>query len=240
MDVKTFAEAAKISTNNLSRCVDGRYEGLEPFPAIAKPGADAGDVMVAFAALNLLKTKLSNDQVMAAVVDLAGGMSNFRFHSDEHAEHDELGAGMGCGHIKQAKLDPAAYGLTQDQIEFLLEQLPRLLTAGAHQEVLKGNHAEQAVVVVNSQSYSIKPLLRDGNELKEAFVYQKTIHGQQLEKLARQLQSLLESAGQKFEINQVHSAVTGSFQKQLTETLKRLASNLETVEITIDGSGQVS
>jgi hypothetical protein len=232
-ELSDFVEASKISHNQESRCVDGRYEGLDPFPAIAKPGADAGDVMVALGAINLLNIQLPHDAVLSVAVENAGGPEKFRFHTDSHADEEQLPAGMGCGHLKQAKLDPSAYGLTQEQIDFIFAQLPELLARGAKQEVLPGQHAEQAVVVVKSEQYSLKPLVRDTDGVREVFVYHQTFHNEQLRQLAVKIHNLATEHNHSVDLAAVEGAMSKVFNMQLTQTLQRLAPDLPTHEVVI-------
>lgn len=224
--------------NQYSRCVDGRYEGVQNFPMAAKPGADVGDVMAAFGALNILNLTLPNETVLASVVSSIGGTEKFSFHTDDHAEPSQ--PGLGCGHIKQALTDPVAYGVTQEQMNFIVEELPKLLEQGAHQEVLHGNHAEQAVVVVDSEKYGVLPLVRVGDNLREAFVYHKTLHTKQLATISNALQEALAASGQVVEEFQIRKALDDAFGKQLGETLKRLANGLPVFTAMIDDEGAVS
>lgn len=243
-DVLQFVDAAKYEVtehNQLARCVDGRYQNLENFPAIAKPGGDAGDVLAAFAALNRLNLDIDPGRVIDLVVSVAGGNKNFSFHTDQHAEHDSGVPGMGCGHLKQAQLDPDSYLVKPSQIDFIFNQLPHLLEQGARQEVLQGDHQEQAVVVVDSQNFSIKPLLGSGSEeIQEVFVYQKTLHEQQLSKLAQLLQETILETGQVVEQQDVLVALHESFQQQLGQTLQRLAKDLPVYQVSINELGEVS
>ncbi|HEX3099685.1 MAG TPA: hypothetical protein VHQ41_01790 [Patescibacteria group bacterium] len=238
--VTEFVEASKIAitdANKFARCVDGRYENIVDMPLGAKPGGDVGDVIAAFGALNLLQKHLDPQVVIDTVLKLTDGANHFNFHTDTHADPSAIG--LGCGHLKQAKLDPVAYGLTQDQIDFLANALPGLLEQGAHQEVLQGDHAEQAVVVVDSEAYGVVPLLRNGEDLQEAFVYQKTLHGKQLDKLANLLQESLAAKAEVVESADVRKALDEAFGKQLTETLKRLADGLPVYVAKINAEGQV-
>mgnify|MGYP007089347195 CR=1 FL=1 len=224
--------------NRQARCVDGRYENIQNFPMIAKPGGDVGDVMAAFAALNLLQKSLPNEIVLNAVVSIAGGPQKFSFHTDDHAEPNQ--PGLGCGHLKQAVTDPEAFGLTNGQTDFLVAQLPNLLEQGAHQEVLHGNHAEQATIVVDSETHGIMPLIRVGDNVRSAFVYQKTLHTQQLDALGKILQEELAKQGEVIEDHEIRKALDDAFGKQLTEILKRLASNLPVYTAMIDSEGSIS
>lgn len=234
--LENFVNSNKFSItdeNKLARCVDGRYENLDNFPAIAKPGADGGDVMAAFGAINLLGKNLPNEKVLDAVLAAVGGPGKFCFHTDEHSEHDNAGTGMGCGHMKKAKLEPDAYGLKQEQIDFLFDQLPKLVESKAHQEVLKGDHEETAVVVVESDEYSLKPLLRTESGVEEVFVYQKTLHEQQLDQITRNLQEAILETGEVVEESEVATALRDSFATQLTATLSRLAAGLPVYHVKI-------
>ncbi len=224
--------------NKTSRCIDGRYEGLKNFPMIAKPGADAGDVMTAFGAMNSLGKTLPNDIVLSTVIKAVGGPQNFSFHTDDHAEPADVG--FGCEHLIYAKTEPAAYGVTQEQMDFIVAQLPVLLEQGAHQEVLHGDHAEQAVVVVDSETYGLMPLIRVGDNLREAFIYQKTLHTQQLDALGKLLQEALATQGDVVEDFEIRKALDDAFGKQLAETLKRMAEGLPVYTAMIDGEGAVS
>ncbi len=81
-----FVDANKIvisDANKISRCVDGRYEGIENFPVIAKPGGDAGDMMAAFGALNVLDVSLDGQAILNAVAEVAGGIQKIQFHTDD-------------------------------------------------------------------------------------------------------------------------------------------------------------
>lgn len=240
--VLEFAEAAKVTlsdTNLKARCVDGRYEG-EDVSMIAKPGGDTGDLMAAFGALNELNIQLDPQVVLDAVLTEINGAVNFQFHTDEHAEHDQAGTGMGCGHLKKAVLEPAAYDLTPEQLQFIAQELPGLLERGAHQEVLRGNHAEQATIVVESEHYGLKPLVRTAEGVTSVFVYQKTVHQQQLDKLARELQEKIAATGRPVEEAAVKQALDKAFGQQLAVTLERLAKDLPVYTVSIDEHGNVS
>lgn len=205
---------------------------------IAKPGADAGDVMAAFGALNILKVVVPPELVVGAVVNAVGGTDRFKFHTDDHSEPNELG--VGCGHLKQALTDPESYGVTKEQMDYIFLQLPALVEQGAEQVVLHGDHAEQAVIVIDSEQFGVIPLIRLGPTLREAFIYHKTLHTQQLDKLVNLLQEVLATQGQAFEEFAIRKALDDAFGKQLGETLKRLASGLPVYTASIDAEGVVT
>lgn len=241
--VEAFADAAKIKITEggmKSRCVDGRYEGGEDIPLKAKPGGDAGDLMVVFGALNKLKLSMENSQVLEIVNDSIGGESNFQFHTDEHAENAHDGVGMGCGHLRRSGQEPDAYGVTPEQMSFIMAELPKLLALGAHQEILKGHHAESAVMVVESEYYGLKPLIHTPEGIREAFIYHKTMHEQQMDKLARMVHEKLAAAGVVIESEVISKAMDESFAEQLGATLFRFARGLPVFTVEIDEQGAVA
>jgi hypothetical protein len=214
--------AVAPDTENNSRCVDGRYfAGMEILPPLAKPGADAGDFLTAFAALNRLGIYPEERRVYQAVMAVVGGEKNFAFHTDTHAEHDHKGSGRGCGHIAQADGDPTAYGVTKADMNFIFNTLKQLKQKGARETVLEGNHNEGAVIViVGGDKYSIKPQGIDG---KQVFVYHAALDEKRLEALTRALYEEFKLAEAKITYNQLLEAVKYCAQKQLNETVKRLA-----------------
>lgn len=219
-----------------SRCIDGRYEDSTAMPALAKPGADAGDLMIAFAALNSLGVDVENQQVLKLALDNIGGPQKFSFHTDTHQETDT--PGLGCGHLKQSKLDPKSYGLKKDQIEFIFSSLPKLIESGANQANLEGTHQEQMVLIINSEKYSVKPLSKtDGGDL-QAFVYHQTLDSKRQETLASALSKNFSSEG--VSTSEILEAVQNAAQKQLGETAKRLAGSLPVHTISISDEGDIS
>lgn len=229
--LEEFVNHNKIAiteTNLRGRCVDGRYDGHtdDEFPVIAKPGAASGDVIAAFGALNLLSKSLPHETVLNAVIEVEGGSDKFFFHTDHHAETQEAGCGMGCGHMKKARLDAETYGLTQDQIDYLFTQLPELLEQSAQQVVLQGDHAESAVVIVESEHFGLKPMRKSNDEVQQVFVYQKTLHERQLDLLARKLQEALAETGEVVEEQQIRHALDQAFALQMGATLTALAKGL--------------
>lgn len=223
--------------NMESRCVDGRYEG-ENIPMIAKPGGDIGDAMVLVAAANELGINLEPKEAIEIVVEQVGGVSHFQCHTDEHAEHDHAGHGMGCGHFKKSLLEPDAYGLKPEQTEAFIGVVNATVEQGGHEEILHGDHAEQAVFVVDSEQYGLNPLRRTGDGLQESFVYQKGVHQKQLAEMAVSLQETFAKKGLPVELGAVQKAVYDSFGKQLTATLQRLAVGLPVFTVAFDEVGR--
>lgn len=234
-----FVNAQKVALtpeNTISRCVDGRYEGAE-MAMVAKPGGDLGDVMALLAAANNLGVKLEVGQAIDLVLEKVGDIAKFQCHTDEHAEHDHAGHGMGCGHFKKSLLNPSVYGLTEEQVKELAERLNILIDKGAHEEVLHGDHAEQAVLVVESDQFGLKPMRQENGELQEVFVYQKGVHDKELKELAHLLKQKIDQQGQGMAEDQVESAVEQAFSTQLQSTLKALAVGLPVFVVKFNESG---
>lgn len=226
-----------ISGNHTSsRCIDGRYEDNSPLPALAKPGADAGDLMIAFAACNELGIDIDNSQILDSVLSVIGGPSNFSFHSDHHASADT--PGLGCGHLKQAKLDPGSYELRLDQIEYIFSILPQLLNQDATQIILNGDHQEKMVLIINSDKYSVKPSREDGLGIKQSFIYHQTLDTERQKKLAQSLSSNINFVN--LPEGKILEAVQAVTQKQLGETAKRLAGSLPVYNVSISNDGTVT
>jgi spore germination protein YaaH len=225
---ETIVPTAEASA--LTHCVDGRYQDAAK---LAKPGANAGDVMVAMAALRALGVVVDHQKVIDLVVDLVGGPGAFAFHTDTHAEHDQKGPGMGCGHLKQAFTEPEAYGLTHQDMDYLMQKLPKLMEQGAQQTVLEGDHQEQAVVVVNAENYTVKPNVQSNGSVAEAFVFQRTANDKHLQALAEKLAQLLVAEHPNINHEQVHQTVFQVSDQQLQETLRRLAKDLRVYTVTV-------
>lgn len=207
----------------LSRCVDGRYRrqesGAAPF---AHPGGDAGDMMVAVAALRLLATKHSlknieelRSEVLVAVVEVVGGVKNFYFHTDEGRK--TKGIARGCGHLSKAAIDPGAYGLERDDMEAIFSKLETLKSQGAHEIELLGEHDEQAVIVIDSEEYA----LHNRDEVADVFVYHTTLQEKRLIALSEKMKLILPSI---IGIVAIQEALRRSCKRQLDATLTRLAS----------------
>ncbi len=239
--VEKFVDQNKfpITPANLqSRCVDGRpavAEQGEYLPAVSKPGSDVGDLMIALGSLNELGLKIAPEKVLEIILENNGGVQNFKFHTDSHTEDKQVGPGLGCGHINKATIDPEDYHLTSEQTEFIKNVLPSLLEKGAKQVVLHGDHEEQAVLVVLSSKYGVRPYTDEA----QAFIYQQTLHQQQLDSLAKPLSKYLASIGQEIDESKLRLTIDQVFAKQLGATLSRIAKGLPMYKVEISDVGDV-
>lgn len=235
-DAREFADQARYEVREgrvMSCCVDGRVsEEGEQAPA-ARPGADAGDMMVALAALRLLAKEAGLDpgavrkEVLEVVIANVGGPERFRFHTDRHAEHDLADAAedariaRGCGHLKQAEKDPAAYALVAEDMAEIFKTLVALKKEGAQEMVLEGNHGERAVLVVESAQDG----LAHSASGTQAFVYHAAYDAAARRELAArlaELPGLREKISEEDLLRKMEEAAT----LQRGETLARLAGGL--------------
>lgn len=73
-------------TEFLSRCIDGRYQNEKGLPALAMPGADAGELAVILAMANIYGLEVTREKVFKCLVDIVGGIKNLRLHTDGHGK----------------------------------------------------------------------------------------------------------------------------------------------------------
>jgi hypothetical protein len=237
-------------TENFCRCVDGRYEG-EALPPVARPGGTVGLYMALIAAVRKLgprnvrlgaetldaKMREALWEMVRKTVGADKNPKHVCFHTDDHNEKP----GGGCGHIVQALENPSDYGLEPEDMKHIVGKLPELLAQGAHQDILSGKHNEGAVVIVESGNYSVKPQVRIGDNSSQVFVYQKTLDDRLLAKLSRQLTQYIQEHGTsranedtKDFMLRIQQAVMEASDKQLNETVSRLAKGLPVYRAEID------
>lgn len=95
------------------------------------------------------------------------------------------------------------------------------------------------MVVVQSEHYGLKPLLRIGTDVQEAFIYQQTLHHNQLSKLSVLLQEQLAANGTPVEEITIRKALDDAFAKQLGATLERLPKYLPVYKVSINEQGEM-
>lgn len=224
----------KGENGEFTHCVDGRYEEGS---LAARPGADAGYVMVVMGVLRKMNADLGLKVAMDSVLEAVGGVEKFSFHSDDHevpAGVDErMKVGIGCGHLKHAYNDPSAYGLMKEDMEFLMNQLTEMQDK-MHRDELKGHHEEQAVLVIESAEYGVAPKV-DNGKFYESFVFQSSADGKKLEEIAN---ILFEKIGGKVERGVLVKYLQEVSEMQLNETVGRLAKGLPVYRVKIDEGGE--
>jgi hypothetical protein len=228
-EAEAFVEGASYEIGDrpiLSSCVDGRYcRGDAEAAPLARPGGDAGDILIALAALRQIQGNNSQEDnadllrsiAIRAAVAAAGGPEKFCFHTDDHAG---AGVARGCGHLKEAEKNPQAYGLAPEDMPAIFEALAELKNAGSAEVVLAGPHLEEAVLVVEDANLGLRRAV-DG---RQSFVFHKALHRRRLEELARKIFTALPNLGVSQEkLIGILEAVSES---QTRETLQRLARGL--------------
>ncbi|MEN9328284.1 MAG: hypothetical protein RI947_1092 [Candidatus Parcubacteria bacterium] len=231
------------STKYYSRCIDGRYESNNTLPAMAIAGGDAGELAIFIAASNIYGFEIDAEKCMNILTDIVGGYEHLGFHTDTHAK-DAVGC-AGCGHLKQMRLDPATYNLTEDNIKTINNLVQKSLKKGAKEVVLQGDHHEAAVFIVNGP-YGILPQAQlqtdDGSLPVQAFVAHKSLvdarHVELCERLvAEGVIKLAEGLGEEY----LYESVSQVSDDHLMETAKRLAGGLPifSVKFKDDGTFQL-
>ena len=228
-EAKNYSEIAKYQItpkNSFIRCIDGRYLPNEETPAFAVPGGAAGYFMLIYAVLNDLGVNLRSSRVAEIVTELLGGVSKICCHTDSHDHSLYQGPAAGCGHFLLSHKDPAKYGLNEDQVKLISFEMGQLFNKGANEVVLQGNHAEQAVLLVRSDNWSILPSVEKGGVKKEVFVLHETFHRNNLKKLTGLFLKEFESNSITKSPDEIEQSVNGWATRQLLATAGAVASNL--------------
>jgi len=225
----------------ISRCIDGRYptsssltrlRGAGPendnLPPLALAGADLGELALIKAAGNTYGFEVDLKKTYQVLVELLGGIDNFQMHTDGHG--DPTIAAAGCGHLKQMKLDPGAYHLTDEDILTLSEIAEDAKKKGATEVKLEGDHIEGAVLQVTG-NYSVKTryFLENNNGTREVevFVFHETFVSKRHKELAKRLiekKAVILVNG--LDAEYLSEMLSEATEDHLMETAKRLAKGL--------------
>lgn len=223
-------------------CIDGRENNDEPTnkpPVLAKPGGNAGGLMIAMAACNNLGIVKDNEKVFDTMINAIGGPENFTFHTDDSNQDRP---GMGCGHLKQALLDPSAYDLHPDQMEFLFSKLPWIIEQGGEQRLHLGEHKEKAILFLESDSYGVHTFLPNpnGGEGTQAFVYHQFLDSYLQDDNGRALYRNFSEGNPRYREQDFIQAVKVVAKKQLLATAGKIAKGIPQFEVRINDVGKIS
>jgi hypothetical protein len=210
------------SENNTRRCIDGRYIPSPNLPAFAAPGGSAGYFMTTYAALRKLGCRISSDDIKGVIIQTAGGISKAGLHTDEHDHAEYFGTCAGCGHFVSAFKKPEDYGLTVEDVKLISFDLGSLTWSGAREVVLEGNHAEKAIIILNSENYSLYNQATINGKFVEVFVLQNTYHTHRLHDIARQLASI----APQIDFDTFKNTLESVSVLQAEQTLSRIAKGL--------------
>ena len=174
------------------RCVDGREtrrpdgRGNERLPSTAFPGAGLGFFMDVVGGLRELEKfsrhspELTMKEVLSVVEEVIGPLS---LHTDEHNDKSE-GSLMcaGCGYCSFALAEPETFSLREADAHFVRDRLmPDLSRRGTLPTVLKGNHLERGILVVDGDDIGLPSVSSEG---VSSFVYHRGLHEKALNKVA--------------------------------------------------------
>ncbi|MEX1052239.1 MAG: hypothetical protein WEC80_00135 [Patescibacteria group bacterium] len=138
----------------ISRCIDGRYPDDDMLPALAIPGADIGQIVMLFAAGNEARVEIDLDDAVGALIEVVGGVENIRIHTDTHKVQE--GTAAGCGYFAKVKESPDAFGVTPEQVGQIEQKFTGLVSKGAQEIILLGDHEEEGVLIINGEK-SVRP-----------------------------------------------------------------------------------
>ena len=244
----------------LSRCIDGRYPtssrlaGLRgasqntQLPALAFPGGDVGELALIFATANSYGFEVDGEKAYKILIETIGGEKNFGIHSDHHAvpagrQGDANKSASGCGHWKQINLDPQAYNIEKDQIDFIQKKLDDLKKNKKIKEIiLEGEHLEGAVLLVKG-SWGILPRYKietdGGSQETQVFIYHQSLVDARHQVLAsawfkRKAVKLYNGCNKDY----LYEALSEMAEYHLMETVRRLAKGLPIYTINFEDDGE--
>jgi len=246
-------------TKFLSRCIDGRYSNQfkvqssklkvttqnskiaeTDLPALAFPGGDVGELALIFATANSYGFEVDGEKAYKIFIKAIGGEKNFGIHSDYHAvpagrQGDANKSASDCGHWKQINLDPQAYNLEKDQIDFIQKKLDQLKKKKIKEIILEGEHLEGAVLLVKG-SWGILPRYKietdGGSQETQVFIYHQSLVDERHQVLASTW--LKEKAVKLYngcDKDYLYEALSEMAENHLMVTIKRLAKQLPIYEV---------
>ncbi len=222
-----------------SRCIDGRYENSSDLPALAIPGADAGEIGIVAAAGQTYGFTVDLQKTADTIVETVGGIQQFNFHTDSHAD-PSVPAG-GCGHIRLITSEFERYRTTKEFAAFLNRYLQQAKKNGAHETRLQEDHGESAVLVITG-SHSVQTQCRmqteGGVKNVQVFVFHSSLvnerHKALVEKLIKnRAVEIIEGCDADY-LYTVLSEITDI---HLFETMKHLAKGLPIYGINFQDDG---
>jgi len=227
-------------TKFLSRCIDGRYANEKNLPALAFPGADAGELALILGTANCYGFEVDRKKIYRSLVEVIGGEKNLCFHTDSHGDTGKVLAG--CGHIKQMSLTPSDYQMTQEEIEFIKNTFNQAVKRGVVENILQGDHMEGAVVYIKG-NYGIYPqytLKMEGErEINtQIFEYHQSLVDERHQVLCNTwLRDKAVKLPDGCDENYLYQVLSETADAQTLETVKRLAKGLPIYQVNFDDGG---
>ncbi|HLL61219.1 MAG TPA: hypothetical protein VK338_05860 [Candidatus Nitrosocosmicus sp.] len=215
-----------------SRCIDGRYEHQDGLPALAKPGADVGDLVNLMSANREYALNIENDEIVQAFLETIGGWENFSVHTDTNHSHDEKL--YYCRFFNQVSSDPEAFGIMHTDVEFI-ENLLKDHEVKFNSPILHGENQEQAVIIIKSNFYSL--FSHSHNPFFQAFIYHKTLDNTRRRLLAKKILPYVKFEGVDLTEEYIYEITSQTADNQFLEVLSRIARNLPLIEAKIHEDG---
>lgn len=228
----------------MSRCIDGRYQNEDGLAAQAFPGADLGELAMILSTARSYGFEIDKEKVYKTLIEVLGGEKNFALHTDSHGDKAKIASG--CGHFKQINLDPAAYKLEKEDVEFIAEKIAVAKKAGSEEVVLEGDHMEGAILLLKGDWGVLPRYVLETDQGKkdvEVFVYHQTLTDEKHRELAKKL---VEKKAVKFKMGEddeyLYQVMSEVAENHLMETAKRLAPDLPIFSVVFkeDGSFEIS
>ena len=216
----------------LSSCVDGRYDENEARIAPRSfCGSDPGFLVLILGALKKINNFISEDlrkKAFNAVLDVLGGVENFKMHTDDY--NLENGTIAGCGHMKLVKKDPEKYLISEEDVKSIFDYVDFLKNQGVKEVILKGPHNESAVFVIDDKKIG---LLHQSGDL-QVFVFHKALYEEFIKDLSEKLLNLEEIKLQGISFEDLFKLLKETGEYQLTQTVNQLAQGLPNYEIKLE------
>lgn len=167
-DIEQHVQANTVPADNSKRkCVDGGYQVGEAEGALARAGADLG------ASMALLKLGFTPQESFQLVFDFVTSRGQkYCWHTDTHVDpaetddhhHASSQEKVGCGHCNAAIKVGEKYGVSGESVDQLLT-IVRTMQERQPEDmecvVLDRDHAERAILVVQSTDLTVRPWGKD-------------------------------------------------------------------------------
>lgn len=223
-------------TQFISRCIDGRYSNEKNLPALAIPGADAGELALILAAANVCGLDIDKQKAFQSFVDTVGGVKNVRFHTDSHAKKEVICGG--CGYIREIKADPQAFNLVKEDVDFILQQAEDAKKKGAQEILLLGNHEEGAFIIVRGSYGLYTQYHTNGVNVSQVFVFHDSLVNSRHRVLAKNLiqEKAIKTLTEEDQ-DYLFTILSETTDNHLFEIAKRLAKDLPIYAVNFDQEG---
>jgi len=182
---KAYVILNMVEATSGRKCVDGRYMHSQSVGMIARPGGDFGYVMALMRVNHEKGLGLTSQECFNKVNEAVSHEIAFCMHTDEHAAHLKSNkSSLGCGHVAKAMSheNRKMYGVDPDEL-FMLVSKVKSRKAKVQNVVLKGDHVEEGVLIINSESKTVIP----HNNGHMYFVYDKLRDAQFMKKLVEKM-----------------------------------------------------